>query len=297
MAHRNNLRILIFGRPGSGKTTLSVKMMKSALQRGEYVFSNIKIIWFGDLYFINKVHKALNFLIQNCLYLAKPLLERKKVKYYNKLLYYDEKQDSCQEIDGIPTEDLTFIYVQKYLITQALNGIKKLLKIQEDGYFKNHYYAPERYIFTEDLAEAQTEIIDHAQKYPESYHGLYWDEGFIDLDFGQKVETDITNFFNQSRKLNVDVVISSQRPVAVYPAYRALCDYMILVKRMPIIGLFLGYQFFVDDDANALPDLSRDTDGHNQGKLKYVWRGKYIFPYFATRQSIGLAKLITRRIK
>ena len=58
-----------------------------------------------------------------------------------------------------------------------------------------------------------------------------FDEGFVDLEHGKKVPRYITNFFNQTRKLQCDVIISSQRPVAVYPSYRALCDYMVLVKK------------------------------------------------------------------
>jgi len=297
MKHRNNTRILIFGRPGSGKTTLSVKFMKEALWRGEYVFSNIKIKWMGDLYYINIFHKIINKIFSFILTILLPFINKKRKKYEKKLEKWEFREQGNTFIDNIPTENLTFIYVQKYLLIKAIEGIKKLNVIRQEGYFKNHYYEPERYIFTEDLQEAQVSIIRHATEYPETYHGLYWDEGFIDLDFSQGVNSDITNFFNQSRKLNVDVIVSSQRPVAVYPAFRALCEYMILVKKLPLLNWFMGYKFFVDDDPNALPDLSKDIDGHNQGKLKWIWRGKYIWPYFATKESIGLIKLITRKLK
>jgi hypothetical protein len=227
-----------------------------------------------------------------------PFLKRKKRKLLKKIeKLKDRKEKVVYDDDEIPSDDLTFIFVQQFLSIKACEVIDRVIKLQKYGPFKSHYYPPERYQFLEEIDVATTEIIKHATEYPNTYHGMYWDEGFVDLDHSQGVSSNTTNFFNQSRKLNVDCVISSQRPVAVYPSFRALVDYMLLVKRIPFLGIFLGFQFFVDDDANALPDLSTDVDGHNKGKLKYIWRGKYIFPYFATRQSIGLTKLITKAIK
>jgi len=297
MRFRSNRRILIFGRPGSGKTTLSVKLMKETLRRGEYIYSNIAIKWFGDLYIINSLHKIINFIIKLFLKPIVPFLNIKLKTLSSAILKFDEIMQSNEFIDDIPTVDLQLYYVRKYLAFQTEKKIQRILDIYYNGIFKSHWFVPERYVFLENLEEACIEIIRHATVNQDDYHGLYWDEGFVDLDYSNGVSNNTTNFFNQSRKLNVDVIISTQRPVAVYPSFRALCDYMIRVRKIPVFNIFLGHQYFVDDDPNALPDIVGRFDGSQKPKLKYIWRGKYVFPYFATRQSIGLTKLITKALK
>lgn len=298
MRYRNNIRILIFGHPGEGKTTLSVKLMKKALMRGEYVYSNIKINWFGDLYRIPPYKKLINFVLKFILSFFIPLFRLKLKNLSRNVDDLTKLAESNEMVDDMPTVDLQLIFVRKFLAYQTKDKLERLIEIYEKGLYNSHWYDPHRYQFIEDLEEATKEIIIHSKNNPDAYHGLFWDEGFIDLDYSNGVPAHITNFFNQSRKLNVDIIVSSQRPVAVYPAFRALCNYMLqVVKPIKILSFFYAKQYFVDDDPNALPDITTGMDGKSKAKIKYFWRGKYIFPYFASRQSIALTKLITKSIK
>lgn len=294
---KNNKRILIFGRPGSGKTSLAVLEMLEALKQGYYVYSNIKIQWYGELFVKAKVHIFLN----SCYTLLKNITKKRRLKKYNELIklerILEEEQNTVSfDKDGIPNKNLTDIYYQLYYIKQKINKIKEINSKTQYGFIKNYYYQRSRYNYTENLEEAVECIIQESkQNGNEKYFLLCFDEGFIELDFSRKVPHYITNFLNQTRKLNVDVVISSQRPVAIYPAYRAICDFMVLVEKK-WFDRFQATKYYVDDNANALPDLSKDYEGKDRGEHYINFKGKDVFPFFDTRQGVGIIKLLKEKI-
>lgn len=290
---RQNRRILIFGRPGSGKTTLTVLEMIKALKRGDVVYSNIKINWFGELFLMTSGHYFFNQLYSFFGRLLKGYNSIKLSRLYNTKAVLEDARDNVVFNNNIPNVNLTDIYFKLYFIDKKIADILKHFDNISTGYFKSYYFPKNRFQYTEDLESAISALIHQALLKPDDHYLLAFDEGFVDLEHGKKIPRYITNFFNQTRKLNCDVIISSQRPVAVYPSYRALCDYMVLVNKS-WFGYFNSTKFFVDDNADALPSTGKDKEGNDKGKNYLTWRGADCFPYFDTRQSIGLKKLLNQ---
>jgi len=292
MKGKDNRRILIFGRPGSGKTTLTVLEMLDALKKGKYVYSNIQIHWFGDLFFLAPIHIFINKIYT---YFAK-LTYGIRTKKYTKLLdrkefLLDKKENVIYDENRVPNVPLTTVFYELYYVEKGIEKIKEINNNMVNGWIKPHYYEPSRYHYCDELETAVVALINDSMANQERSYLLAFDEGFVDLDHQRKVPAYITNFFNQSRKLAVDVIISSQRPVAVYPGFRALCDFMVLVEKN-WFGMFSSKKYFVDSDSNALPDLSKGAEGKDKGKNYRNWTGKAVFPFFDTRQSIGLKRLV-----
>jgi len=297
MKGKNNRRILIFGRPGSGKTTLTVLEIIEALKQGRVVYTNIQIHWFGDLFRLTPIHKLLNKIYSLTFSTTTNQRNAKLVKLYAEKDDLDYRMENVQfDENRIPNEPLTQIFYKLWFIKKDIEKIKEKNHNIEYGWIKEHYFEPSKYRYCEDLETAVKDLIQDSSANKDNEYLLAFDEGFVDLDFSRKVPNYVTNFFNQSRKLAVDVIISSQRPVAVYPGYRALCDYMVLVEKN-WFGWFSSKKYFVDADANALPNLSKDAEGKDKGKGYRSWNGKAVFPFFDTRQSIGLKKLLGEIIK
>jgi len=297
MKGKNNRRILIFGRPGSGKTTLTVLEIIEALKAGKVVYTNIQIHWFGDLFKLTPIHNFLNKIYSLIFSTTTNQRNAKLVKLYAEKDDLDYKMENVNyDENRIPDQPLTQIFYKLWFIKKDIEKLKDRNNNVEKGWIKEHYFEPSRYKYCEDLEDAVKALIQDSSTNPNQEYLLAFDEGFVDLDFSRKVPSYVTNFFNQSRKLAVDVIISSQRPVAVYPAYRALCDYMVLVEKN-WFGMFHSKKYFVDSDANALPNLSKDADGKDKGKNYRSWNGKTIFPFFDTRQSIGLKRLLSEIIR
>ena len=298
-----SVRKLIFGRPGSGKTTLLVKEVVEALDSGRIVFSNVKINWFGKLFIMDKFSKFVNSIVSFNLRIFFLNRNIKLGKIYKRLAVIQEIRENVKWHtnaygEEIPNIDLTDLYAESYNLSQQASKLKNINEILKEGLIREYYYPPTNYNFYEDLEEAIGKILDHAEQNPQASFHLAWDEGFIDLEHGAKVPRYVTNFLNQTRKLDIDVTIASQRPVAVYPSYRALCDYM--VKCVPRwFGKFEGRLYWTDTRPDALPDLSLryDSDGKEIDESeKYVkFKGKKVFPFFDSYQSIALRKLFERK--
>jgi len=298
MRKENSRNLLIFGRKRQGKTTLAVHEMIQSLEKGDYVFSNIKIEWFGDLFYPNWFdafkNKVYNFFAGNNIKRLEKII--KLEANYKDLV--DIANETVLDLEGFPSNNLRTIYLDQFKIITEIKKLKEINKNVEFGYVKKHWYPEHRYQYHEDLNYAIQEIVNDARQNPDRNYLLCWDEGFIDLNHKSGVPEEITAFFNEAGKLSIDIIVCAQRPVAIYPAFRALCDYMILVEKEKILGFetgnFKGKMFYVDSDANALPDLSKDAEGKNKGEDYGSWRGKDIFPYFKTRESIAIKKLFNR---
>lgn len=299
----NNRHILIFGRKGTGKTTLAVKEMLIALQKGDYVYSNIKINWFGDLFYPTLLDKFINKFY-------KLVKGKNNTKRQIKITKLTEQLDELKNIfegdieyddNEMPNINLTQLYVQMYFIKEKINNLKEICNHITFGKIKPHWYEETRYNYCEDLAEALKIIVSEAFKSPEKNFMLCWDEGFTDLNFKANVNKNITAIFNEARKLSCDIIACAQRPVAIYPDFRALCDYMVLVEKTTFLGIetnnFKATKFYVDSDKDALPNLSKDAEGKDKGEPYGSWSGKDIFPFFTTRESIAVKKLFKEIIK
>lgn len=294
-----SVRKLIFGRPGSGKTTLLTKEAVEALDDGIHVFSNVKINWFGKLFLRDRFSDFLNFLFS--LFFRFLFFNRKqKIKKIQKRLFELQKKaenvvwTKNPEGEAIPDIDLTDIYFEEYNLKANLKKYQNYDKVIKEGLITDYYYPRQNFHFYEDLEQAINTILDFAEEFKDRRFLLAWDEGFVDLEHGAKVPRYITNFLNQTRKLQVDVTIASQRPVAVYPSYRALCDYMIRCQPK-IFGRIEGRLYWIDTRSDALPDLSTryDPDGHKIDESEHysTFKAKKVFPFFSTRQSIALKRL------
>jgi len=297
-----SVRKLIFGRPGSGKTTLLVKEVVEALDDGILVFSNVKINWFGKLFVKDKFTNFLNFLISLFLRLIFFRRKAKMKKFRKRIGEIDEISESIiwyrtPSGQEIPNRDLTDLYYEQYNLLKSLKKLEQYDMVIKDGLIDSYYYPKHNLYFFEDIEEAISRLLDKAQENPNEHFLFAWDEGFIDLDHSAKVPRYITNFLNQTRKLQVDVSIASQRPVAVYPSFRALCDYMVRCEQK-MFGRIEGRQYWVDTRADALPDLSLryDKDGKeiDESERYDKFRGSKIWPFFDTRQSIALKRLFNK---
>ncbi len=287
---KNNRRILIFGRPGSGKTTLTTLEMLEALKDGFHVYSNIKLKWFGWLYLLSPFAKFGNLVYTFVMGKLLPIRTRKLNSLYQEIEKLRQLESEVRFDEGIPDVNLTEVFRDKYNINKKIDKILAINDKMRYGYFRDYYYSPNRYHYSENLELAVKEIIEEAIDKPKDNFMLAFDEGFVDLDHSRKVPAYVTNFFNQSRKLRVDTIISSQRPVAVYPSYRALCDYFVLVEKA-YFGYFSSKKYFVDTNADALPNLTKDNEDNDKGERYRTWKGSDVFPFFDTEQSIGLERL------
>lgn len=288
---KNNRRVLIFGRPGSGKTALSVYEMLNALRSGYYVYSNIEIKWFGELFILEGIHKFINKIYFKFFYAIREFRRKMLEKSLDKKYELECLRDNCTYDEFlIPSVNLTRIYYELYWINKKIEKLQNIEDNMKNGWIKPHYYHPSRYRYFDNLKDAITNLTQEALKNPNEKYLLCFDEGFIELDHQRSVPAYITNFFNQSRKLAVDVIISSQRPVAVYPSYRALCDYMIHVEKN-WFNRFSSKKYYIDFNKDALPEITKDKDGSEKGERYISWSGKDVFPFFDTRQSIGIKKI------
>lgn len=292
-------RVLFFGLPGSGKTVALVKEMLAALREGKIVYSNVKIVWFGDLFKHTKFTLFLNKVICTIFRILRPIFVKKYLNAYNKLEALKIRKSEVRfehfNEQEIPSDNLTEIYKQTFLAEKQLKFYGLLQEIEENGLINEHWYPKENYVYQEDLETAILSIVEQVENDPSKEFVMAWDEGFVDLEHGAKPPRFITNFYNQSRKLNVDILVASQRPVAVYPSFRALCDYMVHCEKR-WFNRFKLEMFFVSNSANALPDLSADEEGRYRDSQPYdSFNGrKEVFPFFDTFQSIGLLKLFNK---
>jgi len=298
-----SVKKLIFGRPGSGKTTLLVKEIIEALDDGIIVFTNVEVNWFGKLFLMDKFSEILNYLLSLVFLIFHPRLKFQRLKIFKQINQIRDKIDavvwhttpSGQEIPNI---DLTDLYTLKYNLDKKLNQIDRYIRIIKEGLIQEYYYSHQNLHYLDNLEDACNQITEISQTNGDAEFLLAWDEGFIDLDFSAKPPRYITNFFNQTRKLQVNVSVATQRPVAVYPAFRSLCDYM--VKVVPKwFNRFEGRLYWVDYRADSLPDLSirYDLDGKliDESEHYCYIKGKRVFPYFDTRQSVGLKRLFQNK--
>ena len=129
---------------------------------------------------------------------------------------------------------------------------------------------------------------------------LIFDEGFSYLNAGMRPPKFITNFINQSRKLNCSVIVISQRPVAVFPDFRALVDFMVLVNK-GWFNKFTSTRYYVDTSADALPSMEQiqtsnglfgKKEVQDTGEKYKSYRGSDVFPFFETRQSFALNEVL-----
>ena len=230
----------------------------------------------------------------------------KRLKKIDRLkLRFDEltelSDNTFLDDDGFPTNDLRKIFLDKYFIRQEIEKLEKVNDNVNNGYYRRHWYPDSRYRYFEDLYEAIHDVVNSARDHRDRNYMLCWDEGFIDLNHKAGVPEEITAFFNEASKLSIDLIVCSQRPVAIYPSFRALCEFMVRVEKEKILGIetsnFKAFKYYVDSDANALPDLSKDAEDHDKGEPYDSWSGKDIFPYFQTRESIAVKKLFKKFIK
>jgi hypothetical protein len=295
------LRILIFGRPGQGKTTLLVYEMIQALRMGHVVVSNVSINWhgyyFGGNWFTNLFNGFFRMIFFNRYYIR--YTDKKKLKNLSMVEEINKNITSEEKLDR------TRLRKARWHLEKEISDIEYFMNRVDDGMFSEFDYSPENYIHCDDLKEAIYKIIRIGLDDPDARFMLAFDEGFSYLDHGKKVDSLITEFFNQSRKMNTSVLIASQRPVAVYPSFRALVDFMVLVNKGHF-G-FSSRKYFVDTNADALPEqtqieqnsglLSRlfgKVEGNDYGKPYKKYKGKDVFYYFNTRQSYALEDLLKR---
>jgi len=205
----NNFRVLIHGLPGSGKSTYCAKRIVEALAKGYHVYSNIKIEFEGHTSFgVSKSkfwRKVIYFIILR--------LEHKKYKLSRKIIYA-----------SFPTIEKTrqklrigrdILYLEKWI-----ENLKALTVVQ--------IYDVKNYHFTTNFDE----VIRDIKKMPvEKKKIVIWDEGFIDFSHQNSPDSSFSEFFNQGRHFNCDLIVASQRAVAVFPTFRALCDYSLECQR------------------------------------------------------------------
>ena len=303
----NPVRNLIFGRPGAGKTTLLVNDMVQALREEHVVVSNVSIKWFGYSVYVGKAAKVINKILTKIytgrLYTAhfnhKVKLLAKDIDEYNdnlaNMFDYEEKR----------IYDETLLRKGIFDKTEEKAQIEDFVKKVKEGFLTYKYYPHTNYVYEESLEKAIIYIINQSLENPDKKFLLAFDEGFSYLDHSRKVPAFITNFINQSRKLNCSISIASQRPVAVYPSYRALTDYMVLVENVKNKGVkYKAKKYYVDFNESALPDvgilekekkffgLVEVSVGHDKGEHYAEFKGKDVYYYFHTRQSFGLKQLI-----
>ena len=300
-------RILIFGRPGQGKTTLLVYKMIEELRQGKIVVSNQSIKWFGAAFRLQPLHRFINNAFRFV------FLSRFYSSYFSRVtenLNFDavelqRKIDNLLDDDGFMLYDPTLLRKNLFHIEQERDSISKFIELVEQGVIFEYEYPASNFIYMEDLEDAIAKIIGMSIEDRSRQFVLAWDEGFAYLDAGKKVPEFITNFFNQSRKLDCTCLIASQRPVAVYPSFRALTDFMVLVRK-GWFSRFKSFKYYVDSSENALPDL--DGINSNRGFFSFLdknsdkgesyihYKGRDVFYYFDSRQSFALQSLLDKYI-
>ena len=303
----NPVRNLIFGRPGAGKTTLLVHDMVDALRDNHIVVSNVSIKWFGYSVYatagVLKLNSLLQFIFLSNIY-TKHFNQKRKL-LQDVIDEYQNNLDNILDPLGRRIYDETVLRKTIFDKSEELTQIEEFITKVKDGFFRYKYYSKDNYIYEESLEKAIILIINKSLENPELKFLLAFDEGFSYLDHSRKVPAFITNFINQSRKLNCSISIASQRPVAVYPSYRALTDYMVHVENHKNKGIkYTSKKYYVDFNESALPDvgilekekkffgLVEVSVGEDKGELYKDFKGKDVYYYFHTRQSFGLQELI-----
>ena len=296
-------RVLIFGRPGQGKTTLLVYKMIEALRDGKVVLSNQAVKWYGYAFRLTPFHKYLNKCIK-WLFTTRFYVQRFNIYHERQTQFISDvkyKLDNLYDDDGYMKYDPTTLRKEIHHAEEVIEQIENFREDVDCGFIKEIEFPQENFIFEEDLSTAIATIIEMSLKDRSIEFFLGWDEGFAYLDSGKKVDPFITNFFNQSRKLNCSCFIASQRPVAVYPSFRALTDFMVLVKKKKF-NRYSSTRFYVDTNESALPDLNKINsnsgffsalDDNSEKGEKYInYKGRDVYYYFDTRQSFALNKLL-----
>jgi len=225
----NNFRVLIHGLPGSGKSTYCAKRIMNSLGEGYQVFTNIKIEFEGHTSFGVSNSKFLKSVV----FLIIKRLEKKKIKLSKKVIKvtYPTIKKTGQKL----RIQRDILYIEKWI-----KNLQSLTVVQ--SYPVTHYH------FTQNFDE----VIETIKKMPiETKKVVIWDEGFIDFSHQNSPDSSFAEFFNQGRHFNADLIIASQRAVAVFPTFRALCDYSLECQRK--FGWIQVRKFYLDS-ASSLPE-------------------------------------------
>lgn len=205
----NNFRVLIYGMPGSGKTTYCAKRIINALSDGYLVFSNIEVSFEGHTAIGLSNSKFLKFLVR----LIIKIIDYKILKLENKKV-----------VEYYPSIPLTKL---KLKIKQSI-GFYSHLRYNLEKLVEVQIYDKDNYIFTMDFDF----VVKTIKELPvERKKIVIWDEGFIDFSHQNSPSSSYAEFFNQGRHFNCDLVVSAQRAVAIFPTFRALCDYALECRK------------------------------------------------------------------
>jgi adenylate kinase family enzyme len=248
----NNFRVLIYGLPGSGKSTYCAKRIIKALSEGYVVFTNIKIEFEGHttLGVSNSkfLKKLVHFIIKR--------LEHKIIKLSNREIHiqYPTIQKTREKLRI--SRDI--LYLEKWI-----ENLEVLTKVQ--------FYDVKNYVLTQNFDE----VIESIKKMPiKQKKVVIWDEGFIDFSHQNSPSSSFAEFFNQGRHFNCDLIIASQRAVAVFPTFRALCDYSLECQRK--FGWIQIRKYYLDS-STSLP-------ASDEGKLYDFFKISNYSMFFNTVQ-------------
>lgn len=248
----NNFRVLIHGLPGSGKSTYCAKRIINALTDGYQVFTNIKIEFEGHTSFgvsNSKFLKSIVFFIIR-------RLEKKVVKLSKKQIKVP--YPTIQRTRAKLKIGRDILYLKKWT-----KNLEALTIIQ--------FYDVNNYHYLDNFDE----VIEQIKKMPiEVKKVVIWDEGFIDFSHQNSPSSSFAEFFNQGRHFNCDLVIASQRAVAVFPTFRALCDYSLECQRK--FGWIQVRKYYLDS-STSLP-------ASDEGKTYDFFRISQYSMFFNTLQ-------------